>query len=166
MMFGVRACPLRRGAAAGSRSFAAAWRVTRMRTCVRACASSDLRQGRLRAILQLDRAALDLAVAELPDHFQHLGPRGVHALVDLLVRLDGHAELELLVGHLAFLGGLAVVAAAASRAAAALEAGRVAPVADAPLRTVVARLVAAGLAPVEPRAAVNDALPPVRAFSG
>src|SRR3954451_19394758 len=78
--------------------------------------------------VELDRAVLDLAVAELADDLEDLGPGRVHPLVDLLVGLDGHHEFELLVGHLALLGGLAVVTAPAAGAAAALEAGVVAAV--------------------------------------
>src|SRR5258705_10783962 len=67
-------------------------------------------------VLELDVAGHDLAVAELADDLEDLRPRRVHLLVDLLVGLNGHAELELLGGHLALLGGFAVVGTAAARA--------------------------------------------------
>src|SRR5947209_5740057 len=38
---------------------------------------------------EVDIAGEDLAVAELAENLEHLGPGGVHALVDLLVHLDG-----------------------------------------------------------------------------
>src|SRR5258705_11665311 len=73
-------------------------------------------------VLELDVAGHDLAVAELPDDLEDFRPRRVHLLVDLLVGLDGHAEFELLGGHLALLGGFAVAGTAAAGAAAAVEA--------------------------------------------
>src|SRR5687767_14842395 len=68
-------------------------------------------------------------------------PRRIHALVDLLVSLDGHDELVLLRVHLAFLGDLAVIAEPAARSAAALQAGVDATLTSAaPLVAVVLRL--------------------------
>ena len=53
----------------------------------------------------------DLAVAQGPDDFEDLGPRRERPGVGPLVLVDGHDELELLVGHLALFGGLAFIAA-------------------------------------------------------
>src|SRR5687768_12384023 len=106
---------------------------------------------------------LDLAVAELAHDLEDLGPRRIHALVDLLVRLDRHHEFELLVGHLALLGGLAVVTASAAGAASALQAGVTALLAAAPLGAGVAGFRRRALAPLHPAAAVDGALTPVRA---
>src|SRR5215207_1772615 len=57
----------------------------------------------LRAVLELDRPALDLPVPELVDDLEHFGPGWEHPLVHLLVRLDRQHELELLGRHLTLL---------------------------------------------------------------
>src|SRR5947209_3624680 len=116
-----------------------------------------LREIGLGNAVELDVARGDLAVTELAHDFEDLGPGGVHALVDLLVHLDGHDELELLGGHFAFFGGLAVIAATAARPAAALEARRLAALADTAFRAGIPDLVGGLLAAVEPRAPVGVA---------
>ena len=81
------------------------------------------RLGPVFAVVQAQRHGAGLAVAELADNLQHLGPGGVGLVIDTLVGVDGHDEQELLAGHLAFLGGFHEVASAASRPTPAFQAG-------------------------------------------
>src|SRR5438552_483046 len=118
-----------------------------------------LRQARLGDAFEIHRAVLDLAVAELVDHFQYLGPGGIEALVDLFVHLDGHAKFELLGGHFAFLGGLAIVGAAAPGPAATLQASLGAAVAAAAaIGAVEIGLLDAQLPPLDSAAPVDHAI--------
>ncbi len=66
-------------------------------------------------------AFCNTAIAEVLDDLEDFRPRGERSLVDSLVFVDGHDELEEFAAHFAFFGGLANFTAAASRSAAAVE---------------------------------------------
>jgi hypothetical protein len=63
----------------------------------------------------------DFAIAEGFDYLEDLGPGGEGAGVLFLVFVNGHQELELLIGHLAFFSVSAVVASASAGAASAVK---------------------------------------------
>src|SRR4051812_33137111 len=70
---------------------------------------------------KLDRTGSHLAIAQLLHNLQDFGPGWERPAIQTFVGVDRHDELELLIGHLAFLGGLAIVRKTASRTAAALQ---------------------------------------------
>ena len=64
----------------------------------------------------------DFSIAESFYYLEHLGPGWKGSLVFFFIAVNGHNELELLVGHLAFLGGFPLVGSASSRAATTVKA--------------------------------------------
>jgi len=63
----------------------------------------------------------NFTVAQRADDLQDLGPGREWPGVGPLVLIDGHDELELLVGHLALLGRPAIVAASSAGAATTIQ---------------------------------------------
>src|SRR5579863_3736587 len=121
-------------------------------------------QVRLRNVFQINFAGDNLAIAELTNDFEDLGPGGVHALVELLIHLDGHDKLELLGGHLTLFGGTPVVRESAARASPSLKARIPTVVVDPTFGAVITRLHRGQLTSVEPRAAIHLALAAVLAL--
>src|SRR4051794_37850006 len=100
-----------------------------------------------------------LAIAKLADHLEHFRPRGVHALVDLLIGLDRHYEFELFSGHFTFLSSFAIIRAATPRPAAALQARvRAAFKTAAALGAGIAGLVARHPPAIQSSAAIDNTI--------
>jgi hypothetical protein len=101
----------------------------------------------------------------LPNHFENFGPGRIQPLVNLLVHLDGHAELELLAGHFAFFGGFAIVGSTTAGASAALKAGGFAAVdSAAALWAGISGFFSGALPSIGAGAAINHALATIRAL--
>ena len=68
------------------------------------------------------RPSVDLSVAQVLDDFEDFGECGEWPIVGPLVSVDGHDELELLVGHFALFGSPAVFLTADTRSSPSVEA--------------------------------------------
>ena len=122
-------------------------------------------EARVPGSFRVECRALDLAIAKVSHDLEHFCPGGEHLFVDLFVGLDCHAKFELLGGHFAFLCCFAIVTSPAPRPAPALKARVFAALnAAAPLGTAIRSLGARQLPALQARAAIDDAVTPIRPF--